>query len=68
VIWEFAGESIDDALLERVAPLVEKVPIDVAALLDEDEIEAIQHRATTLVTERVFPTDHSGHRYPWPLV
>jgi uncharacterized repeat protein (TIGR03843 family) len=68
VIWEFAGDSIDDTLLERVAPLVERVPIDVAALLDEDEIEAIQHRATKLVTERVFPTDHTGHRYPWPLV
>lgn len=68
VIWEFAGESIDDALLDRIAPLVERVPIDVAALLDDDEIEAIRHRATALVTQRVFPHDETGRRYPWPLV
>jgi uncharacterized repeat protein (TIGR03843 family) len=68
VIWEFGGEPIDDDLLGRVAPLVERVPVDVAALLADDEIAALQHRATKLVTERVLPTDHTGHRYPWPLV
>lgn len=68
VIWEFAGEPIDDALLARVAPLVERVPVDVAALLDDDEVDAIRHRATKLVTERVFPHDETGRRYPWPLV
>lgn len=68
VIWEFAGEQIDERLLDRVAPLVERVPVDVAALLDEDEIEAVQHRATKLVTERVLPHDETGRRYPWPLV
>lgn len=68
VIWEFAGEAIGDDLLARVAPLVERVPIDVAALLDDDEIEAVQHRVTKLVTERVLPHDDTGRRYPWPLV
>jgi uncharacterized repeat protein (TIGR03843 family) len=68
VIWEFAGETIDDALLERVAPMVTRIPVDIAALLDDDEVAAMQHRATKLVTERVFPSDPSGHRYPWPLV
>jgi uncharacterized repeat protein (TIGR03843 family) len=68
VIWEFSGEPIPDEVLERVAPLVERVPVDVAALLDDDEISALQHRATKLVTECVLPTDHTGHRYPWPLV
>jgi len=28
----------------------------------------MQHRATMLVTERVLPSDETGHRYPWPLV
>jgi uncharacterized repeat protein (TIGR03843 family) len=68
VIWEFAGEPIDDGLLGRVAGLVTRVPVDVAALLEEDEIEAISRRATKLVTERVFPHDETGRRYPWPLV
>lgn len=68
VIWEFSGDDIGDDLLERVAPIVQRVPVDVAALLDDDEVAALQHRAAKLVTERVFPSDASGHRYPWPLV
>ncbi len=68
VIWEFGGEDIADDLLERVAAFVERIPVDIAALLDEDEIVAMQHRATMLVTERVLPDDEHGHRYPWPLV
>ena len=68
VIWEFGGEPIDDELLDRVARIAERVPIDIAALLDEDEIAAMRYRAATLVTERVLPSDSTGHRYPWPLV
>ena len=68
VIWEFAGESIDDDVLDRVAPMVERIPVDIAALLDDDEIAAMQRRATMLVTERRLPDDESGHRYPWPLI
>ncbi len=68
VIWEFAGESIDDVVLDRVASMAERIPIDIAALLDDDEIAAMRHRATMLLTERRFPDDESGHRYPWPLI
>lgn len=68
VIWEFGGETIDDELLGRVAALVERVPVDLAALLDDDEVLALQRRAVKLVTERALPEDDTGHRYPWPLV
>jgi uncharacterized repeat protein (TIGR03843 family) len=68
VIWEFGGEDIADELLDRIAPLVERIPVDIAALLGDDETMAMRHRATKLVTERVLPDDDSGHRYPWPLV
>ena len=68
VIWEFSGEPIDDSILDRVAPMVERIPVDIAALLDDDEIEAMQRRASALVTERRLPDDESGHRYPWPLI
>ncbi|MAT06763.1 MAG: phosphatidylinositol kinase [Acidimicrobiaceae bacterium] len=69
VIWEFAGDTIDDALLERIAPLIEVVPAPIADLLDDDEVVALQHRATKLVTERVLPSeDGNYHNYPWPLV
>jgi hypothetical protein len=44
------------------------VPLDVAALLDDDEVEAIQGRAAWLVENGRFPRDDSGRRYPWPLV
>ena len=68
VIWEFGGEDIADDLLDRVAPLVEQIPPNIAVLLDDDEVQAMQHRATKLVTERVLPADDHGHHYPWPLV
>jgi uncharacterized repeat protein (TIGR03843 family) len=68
VIWEFADEPIDDAVLTRVAALAESVPLELAVLLDDDEVAALQYRATNLLIERRFPADISGHRYPWPLV
>jgi uncharacterized repeat protein (TIGR03843 family) len=68
VIWEFGGEAIDDELLERIATMVHELPLDLAALLADDEVAAVRHRAAKLVTERVLPTDDTGHRYPWPLV
>jgi len=69
VIWEFGGESIDDALLDRVAPFVVDIPSDIADLLADDEIEAMTRRATMLVTDRVLPVEPATHRsYPWPLV
>ncbi|MEZ5297154.1 MAG: phosphatidylinositol kinase [Ilumatobacteraceae bacterium] len=69
VIWEFAGDEIDDDLLARAATLVETVPGPIAELLDDHEVRAMQHRATKLVTERVLPSeDGDHHNYPWPLV
>jgi uncharacterized repeat protein (TIGR03843 family) len=68
VIWEFGGEQISDELLANVAPMVEHIPIEIAALLDDDEIQAMRYRATKLVTERVLPEEDDSHRYPWPLI
>ena len=68
VVWEFGGEPIDDDLLARVARIAESVPLEVAALLADDEVEAIRERAQWLLTNPVYPVDHSGRRYPWPLV
>jgi uncharacterized repeat protein (TIGR03843 family) len=68
VIWEFAGESIPGPLMRRVERIADRVPVDVAALLGDDEIDALQYRAAALVRTGVFPADRSGHRYPWPLV
>jgi uncharacterized repeat protein (TIGR03843 family) len=68
VIWEFGDEPIPDEWLERVGVLCERVPLEIAALLSDDEVEALQGRARWCVTHRRFPTDPTGRRYPWPLV
>lgn len=68
VIWEFGDEDIPEPLLDRVNRLVDRVPLDIAALLSDDEVEAIQGRAAWCVKHRRLPTDPTGRRYPWPLV
>jgi uncharacterized repeat protein (TIGR03843 family) len=68
VIWDFAGEPIPEPWLEAVGALCERVPLPVAALLADDEVDAIRRRAAWCVTHRRFPTDPTGRRYPWPLV
>ena len=68
VIWEFGGEEIPEEWLERVGTLCERVPLEVATLLADNEVEALQRRAGWCVMHRRFPTDPSGRRYPWPLV
>lgn len=68
VIWDFAGEPIPDALLEDIAPLAEAAPADLAALLDDDEVTALQRRVQRMLVAGVLPVDRTGMRYPWPLV
>ena len=68
VIWEFAGEPLGDRLRAALEPLIENVPLRVAGLLDSDEVEALSERAAELITTGELPVDHTGRRYPWPLV
>ncbi|MDX2381611.1 MAG: SCO1664 family protein [Acidimicrobiia bacterium] len=68
VIWEFGDEPLPQWFLDAASRLSERVPLDIAALLADDEVEAIQGRAAWCVKERRFPTDPTGRRYPWPLV
>ncbi|MDQ3178035.1 MAG: SCO1664 family protein [Actinomycetota bacterium] len=68
VIWEFAGEPIADSLRAMAERVHTGVPDSVAALLRADEVAALRARAAELADDGVFPADHSGHRYPWPLV
>jgi len=69
VIWDFGGEPIDDELLTDLETLLDTGLADpVAALLGTFERDALLTRARALVRERELPIDHTGHRYPWPLV
>ncbi|MSZ68022.1 MAG: SCO1664 family protein [Actinobacteria bacterium] len=68
VIWEFGGEAISESLLEKIEPLTQTVPLEVATLLNEQEVIAITERAKWLLDGARFPVDPSGRHYPWPLV
>ena len=68
VIWEFGGEAISESLLEKIEPLTQTVPLEVATLLNEQEVIAITERAKWLLAGARFPVDPSGRHYPWPLV
>ncbi len=68
VVWEFGGEQIDADLIKVVRPLTLAIPLEVATLLDDEEVAALQERAQWVTTNPVFPVDQSGRRYPWPIV
>jgi uncharacterized repeat protein (TIGR03843 family) len=68
VIWEFAGEPIPPRLVAAAERFAASVPLELAALLSDDETEALRHRALQVVARPCFPQDLTGHRYPWPLI
>jgi uncharacterized repeat protein (TIGR03843 family) len=69
VIWEFGGDVMRGDEVEPVERLVDEgVPANVSVLLDPFERDALLARARAVVTERRFPIDTTGRRYPWPLV
>jgi uncharacterized repeat protein (TIGR03843 family) len=69
VIWEFGGEPIPEGLQADARRLADTgVPPALAALLDDDEQEALLRRARAVADVGVFPIDGTGRRYPWPLV
>lgn len=69
VLWDFAGDPLPEAIHDDLAALVEHgLGDDLERLLDQDEIDAALKRARALLTDNRFPVDHSGRRWPWPLV
>ena len=69
VIWDFAGDAIPAAIRDDVVRLLDEgLPGSFAGLLDPFERDAVLTRARAVVREGRFPVDHSGRRYPWPLV
>lgn len=68
VIWEFGGETLPESVRESIAKIADKVPLDIATLLEDDEVSALQERAKWLADNGVLPVDRSRTRYPWPLV
>ncbi len=68
VVWEYAGDSVEPDLLIAVRHVAASVPLAIATLLSDDEVLAVQERAQWIVEHPVLPADHTGRRYPWPLV
>ncbi|MGB3954739.1 MAG: SCO1664 family protein [Brooklawnia sp.] len=68
VIWDFAGEVVDDDLLADLRPLANSVPCEVAELLTLREVEMLRRRVQQLLDRPVLPTETSPYQYPWPLV
>ncbi len=69
VIWDFAGDRLDDALRDAVARLVdEPLPGELAQLIDADEANALRRRARALTRAGKLPAPGAGRPYPWPLV
>lgn len=76
VVWDYAGERIDDALLgdiERLCVEVDNTKSDyrqaLNELVTEREIHAFQHRIQTLLKTRKYPQPGpGGPNYPWPPV
>jgi uncharacterized repeat protein (TIGR03843 family) len=69
VIWDFAGEPVEDDDAEAVGRLVAGgLPRSLARLLNPEEARALLSRARRLLEVGHLPTPRSGRPYPWPLV
>lgn len=69
VIWDFAGEAIDEQLLEDLARLVEEGPGPlITDALDPFERDALMGRAAGVIEAGTFPHDPTGMRWPYPPV
>ena len=73
VIWDFAGQAIPPHLLEDVAGFRKALVQDgfreeLANLLSEPEIIALDERAAALIDNGCMPLPGPGRHYPWPLI
>lgn len=68
VIWDFAGDELEETLIDDLWRLIDEVPSEVAGLLDPQEVDALQGRARWLAAVGELPQDASGMMFPWPLI
>jgi uncharacterized repeat protein (TIGR03843 family) len=69
VIWDFAGAPVPRPVLDTLAGLLDTgLPDAVAEVLTPFERDAALTRCRAVLVEGRFPVDHTGRRYPWPLV
>lgn len=69
VIWDFAGDPLDDTLCAALQRLVgTPLPRALDELLDVDERKALVGRARALVRLGRLPRPWTERPFPWPLV
>jgi uncharacterized repeat protein (TIGR03843 family) len=73
VLWDFAGESLDAAVVAALGRLADGLGRDeracgLAGLLEADEITGVAARARRLARVARLPHPGPGRPYPWPLV
>jgi uncharacterized repeat protein (TIGR03843 family) len=73
VIWDYAGEPIPPEIATDVARFAQDLTVGtarntLAALLADDEVDALQRRVETLLREAAYPEPGPGRPYPWPPV
>ena len=69
VVWDFAGDRIDDELLAAIERLARgEVPPALGRLLVEEEIAAVTARARALCRRGRYPEPATEYPYPWPLI
>ncbi len=70
VLWGWAGEPIDDALMTDVAAFAAQAPgalaDTLAAYITDAEIDAVLRRARALVDVPAMPLPTSSRPIPWP--
>jgi hypothetical protein len=71
VIWEYASDPVPSALREPLEALRDGATGPLAALLDDDEVDAVRQRVAVLLDEGVLPLpdeERDWPPYPWPLI
>lgn len=67
VIWDFAGEPVDPAMLADVSGLIDDPPM-FDGLLTPNEVAAFRRRVEVVVERGRLPDPLGDRPYPWPLV
>lgn len=75
VIWEFAGRTISDSLLNDVRRLCEQLETPDAELrtqvdeyLSESELKALRRRIQHILEHKQYPELGPGPNHPWPPI
>lgn len=75
VIWDFAGEPVDQPLMDDVQTLCGKLDDEksqlmqtLGTLIDASEIRALTRRVHQILSSGVYPHPGPGPNYPWPPV